>query len=114
MLVTALSDVDTAFEANFCELLLREIIDVLHVEKKVFISELAEKHVELPSDKYLGHFVDDRGVNRDLHLKQSQNIIERVKTSHRRDTHKVSHVDQTLRLEHVELPVLCKQVSVLK
>ena len=113
LLCAALGDVYAALEADFGELRLREAVDVLHVEPRVLLPQLAVVHVELASDEGLGHDVDQGSIDWDLLLEEPKYIVNRVQTRDRRDAHEVCHVHESLGSEHAELAIPGEQATVL-
>lgn len=109
---TALIDVDTTVEANFNKLIFFVVVDVFEVELHVFVSQLSEVHVEFSRHEHFGQVLDNWGVDGNLHLEESQDVVDRVESCDGRDTHKVRHVHERLGSEHAELPITRKQSSI--
>ena len=72
----------------------------------VLCPELTEEHVHLSDHKNFCNVTDNRRIYRDVwQSHKSEYIVNGVQTSDWSDTHEVGHLDQSLDLEMVELPV---------
>lgn len=114
LLRMTLVNVDATGEAHLCQLLLREIVQFLLVQYKVLLPQLSKEHVKLASNEPLRHDLDEAGVYRNLHLEETQDVVEGVQTCDGLNTHKVGHMHERLGTEHAEVAVSGEKLAILE
>jgi hypothetical protein len=98
-------DVDAALEADFIDLPLAELVNVVETERLVLFPQPGKVHVQLADQELLGDEADDGPVQRNFETDNAKNIIDNVEASDWRETHKMSNVHQVTRGEELELGV---------
>ena len=107
-------DVDPPLEADFIDLLLAELVNVVETERLVLSPQHGKIHVQLADQELFGDEADDWPVQRNLEADNTKNIIDDVEASDWRETHKMSDVHQVTRGEELELGVGAENCLVLE
>jgi hypothetical protein len=109
-----LLNLDATTEAYLVYLPIRKVVHLFEAKCKVFISQLSKQHFQLTCNDEPCEVFDVGSIYGNLHLEQLEDVVERVKASHRLDGHEVGDVDESFSIEVLEVCVLVEDVPVLQ
>jgi hypothetical protein len=87
---------------------------MLKGHKFIFLSESVEVEIQLSCHDGLRIIFDYRGIQRNLHFCDTQDVVQCVEASDWVKAHEVRYVQKILRLEVFELSIFCEKLSELQ
>jgi len=87
---------------------------MLEGHQLVLLAQPIKVQVELPGHDHLREILDNRRIQRDLNLEDTQDIVQCVEACHRIEAHEIGDTQKILWLEVFELGILSKYSAELQ
>lgn len=104
----------SSLEACEVELLIREFVQTFKTHELIFSSESPEIQVQFSCKDELRKVLGYWGINRYFNLEYSENIVKRVDTCDRVETHEMGDMEEDLGIKVFELSIPLKNLFELQ